>query len=281
MSKYKASKITTNGQELLMQCLAKNAEMQFTRMAFGDGVYSSDTGIVAQNSLKNEKQSVSISSVSVKNRNSVVLSSILSNVELAEGYRLNEIGLFAKNKNDPTAQEILYAICIAEEGYADYLPAYNGYAPTKVIQDFYIEVADASSTTILADDNVTVSKAYLEANYYNLKHIDDLLEKKLDYKGIVRASGNSHGGNNLDALIDSEIEPGVRIVYYEGYNYLLMTFKGTFSLAFESLVQVRVKFRLREGAVLSVRSGTLDIQTEPYTPRWDEWQELAFKAGES
>lgn len=327
MSKYSASKITAGGQQLLMQCLSESAELQFTRMAFGDGVYSADTELVAQNDLKSERQSVSISSISIKNNNSIVLSSVLSNVDLSEGYRLNEIGLFAKNKKDPLAQEILYAICIAEEGYADYLPPYNGYAPTKVLQDFYIEVADASNTTILVDDTVTVSKAYLESNYYTAKKIDefrndfkskiisdkrnigeegseenktlipsiayllgyyydfndidDMLSKKLDYKGIICASNSSDGGN-FNSLFDEEIEPGVKVIYNDGYSYLLMTFRGVFSTAMISLLQISVKFRLDDtNTTMSVRSGRLDIQSVPNTATWNEWQDLAFKAGES
>ena len=166
MSKYKTSKITNCGQELLLNCIANKAELQFTRIAFGSGEYSSDSNIVAQTALKNEKQSVSISTMSVKSNHSVEISAILSNQELTTGYRITEVGLFAKDKLDASAQEILYAICIAEDGYADYFPEYNGYAPTKLLQDFYIDVADASSTTILVDDSVGASKAYIDEFYY-------------------------------------------------------------------------------------------------------------------
>lgn len=281
MSKYKTSKITTNGQELLMQCLANKAEMQFTRIAFGDGVYSSDYGLAAQTALKSEKQSVSLSSITVKSKNSLVISSVLSNEALTEGYRLNEIGLFAKNKADSNATEILYAICIAEEGYADYFPAYNGYAPTRILQDFYVEVADASNTTILVDDNVSVSKAFLESNYYTAEKTNDLLSKKFDYKGQVSATESTEG-NNLDSLIDGEIDNGIKVVYgNDGYNYMLMTFNGTYNYVHKSLVQIKVKFSKNAEAVVSIRTGTLNIQNEPYIATWNAWKNLAFEAGES
>ncbi len=281
MSKYKTSKITTNGQELLMQCLANKAEMQFTRIAFGDGVYSSDYGLAAQTALKSEKQSVSLSSITVKSKNSLVISSVLSNEALIEGYRLNEIGLFAKNKADSNATEILYAICIAEDGYADYFPAYNGYAPTRILQDFYVEVADASNTTILVDDNVSVSKAFLESNYYTAEKTNDLLSKKFDYKGQVSATGSAEG-NNFDSLIDGEIDTGTKVIYgNDGNNYMLMTFSGIFNHANKSLMQIKVKFSKQIDAVVSIRTGTLDIQSEPYTATWNAWKNLAFEAGES
>ena len=203
MSKYKTSKITNSGQQLLLNCLANKAELQFTRIAFGSGEYASDSGIVAQTALKSEKQSVSISTISVKSSNSVVVSSILSNKELEKGYRITEIGLFAKNKLDTSAQEILYAICIAEDGYADYFPEYNGYAPTKILQDFYIEVADSSSTTILVDDSVGVSKAYLEENYYNSEQIDNFLNEKYNSSNVEAGRGTLTNVSTSGASIKS------------------------------------------------------------------------------
>lgn len=184
MSLYKSSKITNSGQELLLKCLAGEAEMQFTRIAFGSGEYSSDNTIVTQTALKSEQQSTSISMITVKNPNSVMCSSILSNEELKTGYRVTEVGLFAKNKLAENANEVLYAISIAEEGCADYFPAYNGYAPVKILQDFYIEVADASSTTILVDDNVAVTKKYFD------EKISELTEQIDRNKADKAISGN-------------------------------------------------------------------------------------------
>ena len=281
MSKYKTSKITTNGQELLMQCLANKAEMQFTRIAFGNGVYSSDYGLAAQTALKSEKQSVSLSSITVKSKNSLVISSVLSNEALTEGYRLNEIGLFAKNKADSNATEILYAICIAEDGYADYFPAYNGYAPTRILQDFYVEVADASNTTILVDDNVSVSKGFLEANYYTAEKTNDLLSKKFDFKGQVDATDSAQG-NNLSSLFDNEIETGTKIIYYDGKSYALLTFRGCYNYVINPLTQICITFDPHsQEAVMRIRTGKVTTQNGTDSVSWNAWKNLAFEAGES
>lgn len=196
MSLYKSSKITNKGQELLLKCLAGEAEIQFTRIAFGAGEYTSDNGITAQVSLKDEKQTVSVSTIAIKSSNTVVCSAILSNAELETGYRITEVGLFAKNALDANSKEIMYAICIAEEGFADYFPAYNGYAPVKLLQDFYIEVADSSSTTILVDDNVAVSKKYFD------EKISELSKAKED-KAVVE---------NISLIIGGQGTTGSNIV---------------------------------------------------------------------
>lgn len=161
MSKFKATKITNSGQQLLLDSIAGEAEIQFTRMAFGNGSYGNED-VISRESLKHEVQTVPISSLSIKSRSSIVLSSIISNEELTQGYRMTEIGLFAKNKADVTSEEILYAIGVAENSCADYIPEYNGYAPVRIIQDFYIEVADASSTTILIDEDALLKRGYFD-----------------------------------------------------------------------------------------------------------------------
>ena len=153
-----------------MQAISGDAKIQFTRIGFGTGEYDSDSAIVGQTELKDERQSVSINALTSQGINTVVCSALLSNKELKKGYRINEIGLFAKDSSKTNSKEIMYAICIAEEGYADYLPEYNGFAPVKVHQSFYIEVADSSDTTILVDDGITATK----------KYVDNILATKAD-----------------------------------------------------------------------------------------------------
>ena len=183
MAEYSASKITNSGTNLLILALQGLAEIQFTRMAFGSGDVNSSE-LVAMDKLKNEVQSVALNSLTAKSTNSVCVEAILSNENLTAGYKVTEIGLFARNKNDESAGEVLYAVCCAIEGFADYMPAYNGYAPAKLIQSFYIEVANTSSTTILADDVALVSRVYLQENYYNKNNIDNILDYKFGYKNI-------------------------------------------------------------------------------------------------
>lgn len=271
MAKYKAAKITNVGQNLLMNCLAGNAELQFTRMAFGCGSYSSTDEIVALTALKNEKKGVSISSITVKSSSSVALSGILSNETLTEGFRITEIGLFAKDKLSENSAEILYAICIAEDGYADYLPAYNGYAPTKILQDFYIDVADASSTTILVDDSVAVSKAFLEANYYNSQKIDSLLNEKMSVKTVYDMSKLTSSTGSTD--IDSQTETGIVLFTFNDDYVLVNTYEFCSGSTVKGLVQSKFEFST---SFYAVRTGTKNINTGGVA--WAEWKQLAWEA---
>lgn len=161
MSLYKSSKITNAGQELLITALTGNAKIQFTRIGFGAGEHENERTLVALTELKDERQSVSVTDIAAKSDNTVECSAVLSNKELIEGYRVNEIGLFAKDSSKTNSKEILYAICMAETGYADYLPAYNGFAPVEIYQSFYIEVANSSDTTIVVDNGVLATKKFV------------------------------------------------------------------------------------------------------------------------
>lgn len=189
MSKFKTSMITNLGQELLLNCIAGNSKTQFTRMVFGSGEYDSDENIVNRTQLKNEKQSIPLSHATINSVNSLTLSSVLSNKELTEGYRITEIGLYAKNSSDSDSTEILYALAVAEAGYADYFPEYNGYAPSTIIQDFYIEVADASSTTILVDENALVTKKYFDTAIAGLadKETTDYIQLSIGGQGVTHS----------------------------------------------------------------------------------------------
>lgn len=190
MAKYKSNTITIEAQKLINKAIAGISEVQFTRIAFGDGVYKPEDNVSSLTSLKNEKQSISISSLSIVDSKTVCIEGILSNVKLKTGYRITEIGLFAKDKKNSTGQEILYSIAVADEEYADYLPAYNNYAPVKVLQNFYVAVADSSSTTIAVDSNVSVSKAYLETNYYNKTDTDEAIKQYVSAHATPRTTFN-------------------------------------------------------------------------------------------
>ncbi|WP_418616793.1 phage tail protein [Ruminococcus sp.] len=175
MSLYKSSKITNAGQKLLINALAGNAKIQFTHIGFGAGEHESERTLVALTALKDERQTIVVTDIAAKSNNTVVCSAVLSNKELTEGYRVNEIGLYAKDSSKTNSKEILYAICIAETGYADYLPAYNGFAPVQIYQSFYIDVADSADTTIVVNDGILATKEYVD--------------KALDTKAAV-SSGN-------------------------------------------------------------------------------------------
>ena len=165
MALFKPAKITKDGQLMLMQDLKGEVDIQFTRIAFGDGDYTEDEyrSITSRTKIKAEKQSAEINTTQILDESTLILSVIISNEHLGVGYKIKEIGVYAKNSKDLSSPERLYAIIIAEENCADYIPAYNGTSPVYIRQNVQVDVLDASQTTIAVSDSVVVTKDYLES----------------------------------------------------------------------------------------------------------------------
>ena len=174
MADFKAAKITSQGQMMIMQDLNNQIDLQFTRIAYGNGIYTDEEydSLSSRTTLKSQKQAFNINYKLIKGGTSLELGVVANNAALAEGYSMTEVGLFAKDASDENATEKLYAIAIAKNGCADYMPAYNGYSPVRITQKFQVDVSNASSVTIEFIDGSVVSQSYLEEFYYNKTQAD-------------------------------------------------------------------------------------------------------------
>jgi hypothetical protein len=223
MAKFKPAKITSQGQLMMMQDLNNQIDLQFTRIAFGNGEYTEKeySTISARTALKSQKQAFNIGYKLVKNGTSLELGVVASNESLTEGYSITEVGLFARDRSDENSVEKLYAIVIADtehvvhykskevydenSGYyvpvstdeidyeedvvlADYMPAYNGTSPVRIAQKFQVDVSDASSVTIEFVDGSVVPMSYLEEFYYNKAQTNALLGEKMNYEVLDTVS---------------------------------------------------------------------------------------------
>lgn len=97
----------------------------------------------------------------------------LNNVELAEEFVLNEIGVFATHSSDPT-KEFLYIIAQVDEGTGDKIPVY-ATTPVTATYDIYLYNVNASEI------NVTISASGL-VTYEYLNEVCRLLRRNHPYK---------------------------------------------------------------------------------------------------
>lgn len=148
MAEFYAS-VTTDAGIALAADLLVGEKLIFTKLVTGSGVYESDeitrTSLQKATELKTPQQEFGFSSITKETASCVLLKSLLSNVELTEGYRMTEIGIYVKKQGDEE-NEILYSISVAKE--ADYFPRYNGIAAIEIIEDYYITVSDAAEVSI-------------------------------------------------------------------------------------------------------------------------------------
>lgn len=172
MAQFYAAVMTNSGAALLAEAIAGKARIQFTTLNAGDGEYSEAertvTALQAMTSLKSQKQSVGFSSIVVESETSVHLTGVLDNEGMVESYYVREVGIYAKNVLDDEAEPMLYSIAVAQ--VADYMPPYNGLAPTTIIQEYFATVDNSAEVTFeagtgvyaLADDLERLSKQKLD-----------------------------------------------------------------------------------------------------------------------
>ncbi len=157
---YNNAVITDAGLALLNKAQTGTAAMQFTRMSIGDGTYSADektsSALQKRVALKSERNSYVLSSMDVTSAGGVKLTALLTNQDpvteetlVTEGYYVNEIGLYAKEKNGGDDTEALYSVAVAAVENREYMPAFAaGQAPAQIVQEYFAAISNASEVAI-------------------------------------------------------------------------------------------------------------------------------------
>lgn len=154
---FKNAVMTRVGALLLTRAQAGEAKIEFTRIAVGNGQYTEEektfSALQEMTGLKSLKNSYGLSGVSVYSEQSVKITALITNQDAAtgerlvnEGYFINEMGLFAKEKGGDT--EVLYSIAVTEAENGDFMPPYNGFCAAQIIQEYYATVSNSAEVTI-------------------------------------------------------------------------------------------------------------------------------------
>lgn len=147
MAAFNSAVTTDQGLALVADMIA-GEQLVFTKLVTGSGIYTEEeqerTSLQKATGLREIRQEFGFSNVSKVTDTCVLLKTLISNKELAEGYRMTEIGVYAKKKDDE-GDGILYSISVAKE--ADYIPHYNGFVAVEIIEEYYITVADTAEVS--------------------------------------------------------------------------------------------------------------------------------------
>jgi len=123
-------------------------------MEIGDGEYTEEEKskdvLRKRTSLKNKRQESSFNSVEKAKDSAVKLKAAIDNRNVTNGYRMTEIGIFAKASGDTASDGVLYSIAVAVE--ADYMPPES--TPITYIQEFYTKVGNAENVEITVSTGV-------------------------------------------------------------------------------------------------------------------------------
>lgn len=194
---WNPSKLTTKGKALLAKAQAGRCTIKITKAQTGSGQYSSGEATDTRTSLKAPVQTLPIHSKEIQNGSTLVLKVAITNKTsdtdvLKSGYEIREFGIFAQ---DPDDGEILYSIATASTG--DYMPAYNGVIPSVISMSYYLEVANASSVTIVTAGGLAL-QSDLEALADRVTIIEQAAVKK--YGARKKVGQQSCGAESWERL---------------------------------------------------------------------------------
>lgn len=205
MAAFGAAVLTQKGLNLVAKAQAGQAIIKFTKAAAGDGSYSDGESLSGLTSLKSQRQEMPINDVAVVNENTVYLKFVISNFSdnqtVNRGYYVKEVGVFAE---DPEEGEILYAVAVAVNDQWDYMPAYNGLHAATILMEFYTEVCNAESVTIISGSGAYALQEDLEDlrntfyEYVSEETLDDSF-----YEIFGGGSGGSDTSMSRSEIMDS------------------------------------------------------------------------------
>lgn len=177
MAEFMQTVITQKGVALARKTQHGNTKLEFTKLGTGAGIYAEGEELGLITALRDKKQEFVFSSFGVSDPTTVKLTSVISNKNLTEGYYIREIGIYA---NDPDEGEILYALTVAQDGKADFLPAFDGLAPVTIGLDNYLAVLNTENAEITVDPGAYASAADLRE-----------LEARVDKKSYIKVLSSS------------------------------------------------------------------------------------------
>lgn len=236
---YNNAVITDAGLSLLDKAQAGTASIQFTRMATGSGTYTADektpSALRKCTALKAEKNSYPLSSVSTVPDGGIKLTALITNQDPAtgvtlvnEGYNINEIGLYAKEKAGDNSTEVLYSITVATYETGDYMPPYGGGAPVQIVQEYHAKVGNAAEVSISCTGAVMLAED-AQREFEDLKRMIDeggaIGEKTLTFEE-AKDRENIASGDRMDTILGKikKLFADIRRVAFTGsYNDLVDT----------------------------------------------------------
>ena len=150
MGNFNSAVLTAKGNELLTSAVA-GRRIIFTRLVTGSGVYTEEektrAALEQRTALKQQRQEFTFSSYEKVSQTSVLLTSLITNRELTEGYKMTEIGIYGK-END-AEEDFLCSISVTSSlEESDTFPAFNGLRESQIIQDYYITISNTAEVTV-------------------------------------------------------------------------------------------------------------------------------------
>ena len=193
----KFSGLTKKGRAYLAKCQASSTPVQFTKMKFGDGKLIDNENPADLIDIKNIKIEKSILSKEQKG-DAVVLTTVIDNVSLEEGYFPRETGIYVLDEG----VEVLYFYMNDGDETSWIPPEADG--PHRMEVKINLISSNTGSVVVHNDGkDLYITKEYLEANYTQKGEYDGTAKEIEDR--VVAAVGKEDGKFPLNEVIQGNV----------------------------------------------------------------------------
>ncbi len=204
----KFSGLTKKGRLYLAKIQAAEEPIQFTKIKFGDGKLSEHENPADLVDIKNIKVEKSILNKEQK-EDTVILTTIIDNVGLVEGYFPRETGIYVQDED----QEVLYFYMNDGDETSWLPPEVDG--PHKM--EMKINLISSNTGSVLVNNDgkdLYITKDYLESNYTQKGNFNGTAQDIEDR--VVAAVGKEDGKFPLTESVAGNIYyfPGNKKFYY-------------------------------------------------------------------
>ena len=181
-------------------------QLEFTKLEVGSGQYSQDEATAEtlrkRTALKAKKQQFGISSMDVSSdKTTLILSSMITNTDLKEGYTIRELGLYARIKDQPDT-ECLVSVSLAE--IEDEIPPYDGDPESRILMKYQFAVSDSDTVSLSYEHDPVALVEDVDAKVARLlektKTIQSELENvKKELIGVVKQTAIVNNNTTTEA----------------------------------------------------------------------------------
>ena len=147
MAQFNGMVVTNKGRELLARALASKGKFIITAAALGDGAYSGNLRECEE--LVNKKLDLILLGV-YSEKGSTKITVGITNKNVSESFRTNEIGVYAKLEGD--TESVLYAYDVAVE--ADTVPNNSLGTTLELVYDIYFDVSSEVEVILEITDSI-------------------------------------------------------------------------------------------------------------------------------
>ena len=204
----KFSGLTKKGRLYLAKIQAAEEPIQFTKIKFGDGKLSEHENPADLVDIKNIKVEKSILNKEQK-EDAVILTTIIDNVGLVEGYFPRETGIYVQDED----QEVLYFYMNDGDETSWLPPEVDG--PHKMEMKINLISSNTGSVLVHNDGkDLYITKDYLESNYTQKGNFNGTAQDIEDR--VIAAVGKEDGKFPLTESVAGNIYyfPGNKKFYY-------------------------------------------------------------------